>query len=120
MPQTPTISASGAKGMDSMFSSTISTSQSGGQRAASVARPSGGLIARLPGRISSSAQRKLQKVSGKRGLMRSRRIRFAAGGVQSLHAGTAQAKNLPSIAQGAEACLDLDQGNRRHAWATAT
>ena len=56
-----------------MFSSMICTSQFGGQSAASVARPSGGLTARLPERISRSAQRKLQKLSLKRGLTSSSR-----------------------------------------------
>src|SRR5690348_16315922 len=51
VPHTPTISACGASGIDSTFSSTIETCQCDGVSAASVARPSGGLIARLRGRI---------------------------------------------------------------------
>lgn len=51
------------------------TSQCGGHRAATVASPSGGLSVRLPGTISFMAKRKLQKLSSKRGLIRSRRMR---------------------------------------------
>src|SRR5436190_4950423 len=75
MPQTPMMSARGARGTASTFSSTISTSHDGGVSAASVASPRGGLTARLRGRISSTAQRKLQKLSGERGLISSRRMR---------------------------------------------
>jgi len=71
MPQTPMMSARGLSGMLSMFSSTISTSQFCGESAATVARPSGGLTVRLLGRTESTAHRKLQKLSGKRGLMSS-------------------------------------------------
>src|SRR5574341_1498626 len=73
MPPMPMRSARGASGSGSTFSSTISTSQCGGHSAATVARRSGGLSARLPPRISWSAQRKLQKLSGRAGLMRSKR-----------------------------------------------
>src|SRR5581483_5431244 len=71
MPHTPTMSASGASGTDSTFSSTIATCHCGGHRAASVASPSGGLIARLPGSTSSTAHLKLQKLSGYLGLISS-------------------------------------------------
>src|SRR5512135_1803450 len=76
------MSASGASGIDSMFSSTISTLHDGGQSAASVARPRGGLIARFDGRMPSTAHLKLQKLSGYFGLISSSRMRGAssAGG----------------------------------------
>lgn len=65
MPQTPIRSACGSRGSDSTFSSTIVTSQSDGQSAARVASPSGGLIVRfVRGSTRSTAQRKLQKLSG--------------------------------------------------------
>ena len=82
MPQMPMRSARGARGRDSMFSSTISTSQPGGQSAASVARPSGGFIARLPDNILSSAHLKLQKLSSNLGFMRSKRISAVAGWIR--------------------------------------
>ena len=71
MPHTPTMSASGSSGTDSTFSSTMLTCQWPGVSAASVASPSGGLSVRLLGTMVSTAQRKLQKLSGKRGLMSS-------------------------------------------------
>jgi len=74
MPQTPTMSACGSNEIGSMFSSTISTSQCGGHSAASVARPSGGFMARLLGKTSASAHLELQKLSGNRGLISSRRM----------------------------------------------
>src|ERR1035437_8162991 len=74
MPQMPMMSARGAGGRDSRFSSTISTFQSGGQNAANVARPSGGFIARLPDNILSRAHLKLQKLSLNLGFMRSKRM----------------------------------------------
>jgi len=57
-----------------MFSSIISTSQRGGHSAASVARPSGGFMARLFGKTSASAHLELQKLSGNRGLISSKRM----------------------------------------------
>jgi len=63
-----------------MFSSTTVTSQFGGHNAANVARPSGGFSARFPGKILFSAQRKLQKLSGNRGLMSNSRTRRCTGG----------------------------------------
>src|SRR6266542_5349817 len=63
------MSAAGLSGMDSMFSSMISICQSAGESAATVASPSGGFTVRLLGRTESIAQRKLQKLSGKRGLI---------------------------------------------------
>src|SRR6516162_9745482 len=74
MPQTPTMSTCGSNGIGSMFSSTISTSQYGGHSAASVARPSGGFMVRLFGKTSASAHLELQKLSGNRGLISSRRM----------------------------------------------
>src|SRR5712691_8960107 len=62
-------SAAGFSGMLSMFSSMISMSQPGGDSAARVARPSGGFTVRFPGSIESMAHLKLQKLSGKRGLI---------------------------------------------------
>jgi hypothetical protein len=65
------ISASGFKGIDSMFSSMISTSQSDGHRAASVASPSGGFIVLISlGITLSTAHLKLQKLSGNLGFIR--------------------------------------------------
>src|SRR5581483_7798944 len=75
MPQTPMMSACGLRGIDSMFSSMISICQSSGESAATVARPRGGLTVRLLGRTESIAQRKLQKLSGKRGLISSSFVR---------------------------------------------
>jgi hypothetical protein len=67
-----------------MFSSTTVTSQFGGHNAARVARPSGGFRARFPGSILSMAQRKLQKLSGQRGLMSNSRTGRSAGSVAGL------------------------------------
>src|ERR1043166_8214734 len=76
MPHRPTTSASGRSGIGSMFSSTIVTSQCAGHSAARVASPSGGLTARWPDKIALSIHSKLQKLSGNRGLIRSRRMEF--------------------------------------------
>ena len=69
MPQIPTMSACGFAGTVSMFSSTISTSQLSGHKAASVASPSGALTARFPVNTFSTAHWKLQKLSGNIGLI---------------------------------------------------
>ena len=57
--------------------------QSGGHSAAKVANPSGGFNARVPTRISSIAHLKLQKLSGKRGLISSRRMAGSLVGRQA-------------------------------------
>src|SRR5262249_1504696 len=73
MPQTPTMSADGSSGIGSIFSSTISTRQPAGHRAARVASPSGGVSARLPV-IMLIAHRELHQLSGNRGFISSRRM----------------------------------------------
>ena len=61
---------SGFSGIDSIFSSIISISQSCGVSAAKVASPSGGLMALiLFGMILSTTHLKLQKLSGNLGLI---------------------------------------------------
>jgi hypothetical protein len=63
-----------------MFSSMISTSQSSGQSAATVASPSGGFTVRLVGRNVSTAHLWLQKLSGDFGLMSNSFIVFGVIG----------------------------------------
>ena len=76
-----------------MFSSTTVTSQFGGHNAARVASPSGGFGARFPGSILLMAQRKLQKLSGQRGLMSNSRIGRCAGVVAEV---VTLAGNIPT------------------------